>query len=199
MDAVGSIYATMTNARPFRLGQQIPPWRCAPRRNDKGLGVGWGRQRFGGGREQKHFGGWAGSALLRSGGTGEATIATRSSECALEILGAGWVLVDGDGDFDGYFCAGGIGVDFHGALKLADAFTHTADAEAGSSRSDLAKTFGGHARSVITDLGRDVSLRAGHGDRCFCRTGVTMDVSEGFLDETEEYEFQIAGKPPEVI
>src|SRR5579864_6337719 len=142
---------------------------------------------------------WVGSASLRFGGTGEAPITTWSLEGGLEILGLGWVLIEGAGDFDGYFCAGGIGVDFHGALKLADAFAHAADTEAGSSRDDLAEPFGGHARSVIADFDRDVSLRARHGDRCFCRTGVAMDVGEGFLDETEEHEFQIAGKPPEVI
>jgi len=81
-------------------------------------------------------------------------------EGGLEILGVGWVLIDGDGDFDGYFCAGGIRVDFHGALKLADAFAHAADAEAGSSRADLAEAFGGHAGAVIADLGHDVRLRA---------------------------------------
>jgi hypothetical protein len=108
-------------------------------------------------------------------------------------------LMEGAGDFDGHFCAGGIGVDFHGALKLADAFTHAADAEAGSSRADLAEAFGGHAGSVIADLGGNVNLRARHDDRGFRCAGVAMDVGEGFLDETEEHEFQIAGKPPEIV
>jgi hypothetical protein len=127
-------------------GQQIPAWRFAPRRNDKGLGVGWvppcfasaGRARrpsphgpLSYGPSTSFIGRWSTARLsivrlsVRGAGT--------KLECGLEILGVGWCLIDGDGDFDGYFCAGGIGVDFHGALKLADAFAHAADTEAGPS------------------------------------------------------------------
>ena len=111
----------------------------------------------------------------------------------------GWLLIGGEGDLYGYFCAGGIGVDLHGALKLADAFAHAAYTDAGSSGSDLLKAFGGHARSVIADLSRDVSLGGRKEDGGFRRVGVAMDVGKGFLDEAEEHEFQIAGKPAEVV
>src|SRR6202008_4053139 len=103
------------------------------------------------------------------------------------------------GDLHGDFCSVGIGVDFHGALKLADAFAHAADADAGSSGADLLEAFGGHADSIIPDLGGDAGLRARQDNPGFSRAGVAVNVGEGLLNETEDCQFEIAGKPAQVV
>jgi hypothetical protein len=59
-------FDSLMNARGFR-GQQVPPWRFAPRRNEKDLGV-----------RDKCSAVGVSSALLRLGGMGEALIATWS-------------------------------------------------------------------------------------------------------------------------
>src|SRR5260370_20300787 len=117
-------------------GQQIPSWRSALRRNDTGFG--WVERRGFDGCGRRRVWRWGGfrlASLWRDGrGAHRYMVSCGLSvrrdglECGLEILRLGWILIDGEGDFDEYVCAGGIGVDFHGALKLADAFAPAADA-----------------------------------------------------------------------
>jgi len=126
-------------------------------------------------------------------------IAFRFSDGSLKVTGIGGCVIFGDGDFHGGLCAGGIGLDFHGALKLADTFAHTADADAGTTRAYLAEAFGGHAGSVVADLGGNMRYRARQNDPGFCRAGVAVNVGKGFLNETEDCQFEIAGKPAKVV
>ena len=79
------------------------------------------------------------------------------------------------------------------AAKLPQALAHTAKTHAGPTRTQLELLFQSYAFSRVLDLDDDAAVLFTNRYFRSIASGVTMNIGEAFLDETENRDFHLIG------